>query len=158
MRPLVCADERNLVLPVTTEIDVVRVRRAAKEIAISYGFSRQNVYHIVISASELATNLIAHTDCGGRISISGIGDPSARPAPRRGRVPRGTAQRGVELLAEDDGPGIADIELAMRNGYSTAGTLGIGLPGVRRLMSEFAIHSQVGSGTRVVARKWLPCE
>ena len=88
---------------------------------------------------ELARNILVHAR-GGKLSIEPI---------------EAAGRRGVVVVAEDDGPGIADVELAMRDGYSTAQTLGAGLPGVRRLMDEFAIESTLGVGTRVRAVKWV---
>ncbi len=80
-----------------------------------------------------------HASRGGRLQVS---------------VVAAAGRRGVELVADDDGPGIADIAQAMVEGYSSGGGLGCGLPGVQRLMDEFSIESMPGRGTRVVARKW----
>jgi serine/threonine-protein kinase RsbT len=163
-------DSDRWLFTVATELDVLRVCRAAQEVALLCGFSIRTVYQIIISTSELATNLIAHAHGGGRISLARIVRHTGAPRLHAGGISdtdvlivtshdwarSGLHPRGIEVVAEDDGPGIADVDVVMRDGYSTIGTLGVGLPSVRRLMSEFAIHSQVGAGTRVIARKWLP--
>jgi serine/threonine-protein kinase RsbT len=95
----------------------------------------------VTAVSELAHNLHFHTHLGGTISLAALDEG--------GRI-------GVEVVSEDQGPGIPDIDLAMQDGFSTNRGLGGGLPGVRRLMDEFSIRSEVGVGTRVVARLWRP--
>jgi serine/threonine-protein kinase RsbT len=80
----------------------------------------------------------------------------ARSGELRGTIVTFGRQRAIEIEAEDHGPGIADVALAMRDRYSSAGTLGLGLPGVRRLMEDFDLRTEVGVGTRVRVRKWLP--
>jgi serine/threonine-protein kinase RsbT len=96
--------------------------------------------HVATAASELANNLWMHADHGGQVELLLL---------------RTDGQLGVELSASDDGPGIADLELALTEGWSSAGGMGCGLSGVQRLMDQFAIDSGPGRGTRVVARKWL---
>jgi serine/threonine-protein kinase RsbT len=93
--------------------------------------------------SELASNLFFHARGGRTITLIGVR--------RNGAV-------GIEVIAQDEGPGIDDVEAAMLDGFTTNGGLGGGLPGVERLMDEFEIESAPGTGTRVVARKWSPCE
>ncbi len=90
----------------------------------------------------MASNLFFHTHRGGTITLSVLNKPGAV---------------GLEVIAEDDGPGIPDVRLAMQDGYTTNRGLGGGLPGTERLMDEFEITSRVGDGTRIVARKWQPC-
>ena len=94
---------------------------------------------ISTAVSELARNILKYA---GRGEI-------------RLRRVDGPAGRGIEIQAEDNGPGIPDPEAAMRDHYSSSGTLGLGLPGVKRLMDEFSLESRVGEGTRVTARKWM---
>jgi len=130
---------RVVEVAVESEVDVSRARRAAIAMAESLGFGRAAAYRLATAVSELATNLVFHADRGGVIRLT--------PLDAAGRV-------GLELAACDDGPGIADLDHAMRDGVSTAGGLGSGLPGTRRLMDEFEIASTVGEGTRVVARLW----
>ncbi len=127
------------VVPVTKEYHVAQARRAAKSLAISLGLSEVAVYSITTAVSELANNLFFHTSRGGTISLS---------------VVRHDGNVGLEIVAKDEGPGIADVDLAMRDGFTTNGGLGGGLPGVERLMEEFEITSEAGAGTRVVARMW----
>ena len=93
---------------------------------------------IATAISELARNIVQYAQ-RGEIILS---------------VVEGS-RRGIQIVARDQGPGIPDLELAMRDGYSTGGSLGLGLPGARRLMDEFAIDSEVGKGTTVSMRKWL---
>jgi serine/threonine-protein kinase RsbT len=116
--------------------------RQARQLAERLGFSRSAAYHVATAASELAANLFIHGG-GGMLQI--------RPLDHAG--PLGQTQ-GLELLAEDQGPGIADPALALTDGYSTGQGLGCGLPGVKRLMDEFAIESRPGPGTRIRAVKW----
>jgi serine/threonine-protein kinase RsbT len=124
---------------VEKELDVALACQEGRRLAQSMGFGTTAQACIATAISELATNLVFHTG-GGIITLT--------VTERGGKL-------GLEVLCEDSGPGIEDVELAMQNGYSTRGGLGGGLPGVRRLMDEFEIQSQVGVGTRIVARKWL---
>ena len=102
------------------------------------GFRLVDQTKLVTAASELARNAIQHGG-GGRAVVEIVSD--------------GT-RRGLRLAVEDQGPGIADIQVAMKDGYSTAGGLGLGLSGAKRLSNEFAISSTPGSGTRVVITRW----
>lgn len=121
------------------EVDIYVAMSRARELAEQAGFRSADRSRIEIAILELTRNLLVHAG-GGTISISRVDDPA-----------RGA---GVAITATDRGPGIPDIELALQDGYSTAHTLGAGLPGVRRLMDEFAIESQVGVGTEVRVIKW----
>ena len=126
------------VLPLETAEHVVVVRQAVRQRAVDLGFSLVDQTKIVTAASELGRNTIQHGG-GGRALIEIITD--------------GT-RRGLRLTFEDQGPGIADIGLAMRDGYSTGGGLGLGLSGAKRLSNEFAISAAPGEGTRVVITRW----
>ena len=117
---------------------MVIVRQAVRQLAIGLGFSLVDQTKIVTAASELARNTIKHGG-GGTALLETIND-----GPRR----------GLRLTFEDHGPGIADIPLAMKDGFTTAGGLGLGLSGAKRLTNEFAITSVPGLGTRVVITKW----
>jgi serine/threonine-protein kinase RsbT len=128
-----------IALAVIRESDVSHVRIRAAEMAGRIGFSSLEVCRLATAVSELGNNLVFHTARGGRILLT--------PLSVDGR-------RGIEVVAEDDGPGIADIALAMTDGFTTNGGLGGGLPGCRRLMDEFALASSLGQGTRIVARLW----
>ncbi len=107
------------------------------------GFGQTRTSYVATAVSELANNLFFHASRGGTITLT--------PLKREGEI-------GIEVVAEDDGPGVPDVEQAMQDGFSTSGGLGGGLPGVKRLMDEFEITSTVGVGTRIVARKWQPCK
>jgi len=118
--------------------DVVHVRRMVREWAISSGFGLVDQTKIVTAASELARNALVHGG-GGSLSIEAL---------ESGR------RRGLRLCFSDQGPGIADIELALRDGYSTGSGLGLGLGGTRRLVDEFEIESKPHEGTRVTITRW----
>ena len=124
---------------VTNEFHIAKARIASKLLAKSIEFGDVESYSIVTSVSELANNLVFHAHKGGMITMIAI--------KQNGTV-------GIEIIAEDEGPGIPDLKQAMQDGFSTNRGLGGGLPGVKRLMDEFYITSEVGTGTRIVARKW----
>ncbi len=124
---------------IRAEADVVVARHAGREAAASIGFRGVDLTVIATAISELARNIIVYAGSGEVVLA----------------VVRSGGRRGIEVVARDDGPGIADVSLAMQDGYSTGKGLGLGLPGTRRLMDEFAIDSAPGRGTRVTVRKWL---
>lgn len=130
--------ETGATISVSTAGDVALVRRAARAMATAAGFNRDESESIVLSAIELATNLLRYAP-GGVIVLATLLDD----------------QRGTALVIEsrDSGPGIADVPQALEDGFSTGGGLGGGLPAVKRLMDEFEIES-TPSGTRTVARRW----
>lgn len=125
---------------VQCDADIVEARQLARRVALETGFTGSTPTLIATAVSELARNILQYAG-SGQIVIGVV---------RRG--PR----LGVSVCARDAGPGIASIELAMRDGYSTGGSLGIGLPGARRLLDEFEIQSELGCGTTVRGTKWLP--
>jgi serine/threonine-protein kinase RsbT len=118
--------------------DVVGIRQAVRQRAVEQGFNLVDQTKIVTAASELARNTLQHGG-GGRVTIEAVED---------------LGRRGIRLTFEDDGPGIADVELAMKDGFTTAGGLGLGLSGARRLSNDFAIQSALGKGTRVIITRW----
>jgi serine/threonine-protein kinase RsbT len=118
--------------------DVVRVRQVAREWAVAQGLSLVDQTKIVTAASELARNTLDHGG-GGTVRLEAINSDS---------------RRGLRLTFEDRGPGILDIELALKDGYTTGGGLGLGLSGAKRLSNEFEIISRVGEGTRVMIARW----
>jgi len=118
--------------------DVVSVRQSVRQRAVEIGFNLIDQTKIVTAASELARNTMQHGG-GGHVTIE--------------RVEEG-GRRGLRLTFEDHGRGIPDVELAMRDGFSTGGGLGLGLSGARRLSNEFYIHSTPGEGTRVTIVRW----
>jgi anti-sigma regulatory factor (Ser/Thr protein kinase) len=125
--------------PIGREVDVYVAIGRGREIATSLGFDDIDRTRIEIVILELTRNILAH---------AGKGELRLEALEQDGR-------RGMAVVAHDSGPGIADIALAMSDGYSTAQTLGAGLPGVQRLMDDFAIESRLGAGTTVRAVKWL---
>jgi serine/threonine-protein kinase RsbT len=125
-------------LQVRSSDDVVRVRQRTRALSIEAGLSLVDQTKAVTAASELARNMIDYAG-GGSVLLEIIGTP-----PRR----------GVRLVFEDKGPGIANIEQALKDGYSTGNGLGLGLGGAKRLSSEFYIHSKPGEGTKVTITRW----
>ena len=125
-------------MPILNERDVVPFRNKAKEYAVGIGMSILNQTKLITAASELARNMLNYAN-GGVIMIELI---------RRG------TDSGIRLTFVDKGPGIVDIKLAMKEGYSSGNSLGLGLPGARRLVSEFEIESQTGKGTTITVIKW----
>ena len=118
--------------------DVVVARQRAREAAARQGLSAAATEALATAITEHARNIVVHAGAGEIGSATMI----------EGR------RRGVTVTAIDAGPGIADLDLAMQDGFSTTGSLGFGLPGARRLVDEFAIESTVGAGTRVTLRSW----
>jgi serine/threonine-protein kinase RsbT len=125
---------------VSSDADVVEARQRGRELAAGLGFSTTDLTLIVTAISEVARNIVVYADHGEIIM----------------RQLRDDGQVGIQVVARDSGPGIADVELAMRDAYSTGNGLGLGLPGARRLMDEFHIDSEVSKGTTVTMRKWAP--
>jgi len=129
---------RDETFPLLTEQDVVRTRQTVRSWAVTIGFSLVEQTKIVTAASELARNAIEY---GGGGSL-------------RMRWFVNSVRQGLRMDFIDTGPGIADIEQALKDGYSTGTGLGLGLSGARRLMSDFEIESKPGSGTRVSVTRW----
>jgi serine/threonine-protein kinase RsbT len=125
-------------LPIRRSDDVVAVRQKVRAYAIDAGLGLVDQTKIVTAASELARNTLDYGG-GGEVIIERIGDG---------------VRKGVRLVFEDKGPGIADIALALKDGYTTSTGLGLGLSGAKRLSNEFDIHSTVGVGTRVTIARW----
>jgi serine/threonine-protein kinase RsbT len=126
-------------LPIQSGDDVVRVRQHVRVTAATIGLSLVDQTKLVTAASELARNTLVHGG-GGTARVEVITSPSGRA--------------GVRLHFTDEGPGIADVDLALRDGWSTGGGLGLGLSGSRRLVDEFELTSKPGAGTTVVVVKW----
>lgn len=125
-------------LDVRSDDDVVRARRVARELAISAGLRLVDQTKFITAVSELARNMTRYAG-GGEIELA---------------VVRNGGRRGVEAIFADQGPGIEDVERAMRNGFTTGNGLGLGLGGAKRLVHEFAIETAPGSGTRVTVVMW----
>lgn len=126
-------------LPVLRDEDVSRVRQCVRGHAVELGFSLVEQTKIVTAASELARNIIVHAGGNGNVTVECLEEGM---------------RRALRITFEDRGPGIADIELALRDGFSTGTGLGLGLGGARRLVNEFEIDSSPGQGTRIVITRW----
>jgi serine/threonine-protein kinase RsbT len=125
-------------LPIRSEGDVVAVRQVTRAWAAELGFSLVDQTKVVTAASELARNTLIHGG-GGSVRLETLAQG---------------VRKGLRLTFEDNGPGIPDIDLALKDGYTTGGGLGLGLSGSKRLMSDFDIVSKVGEGTKITVTKW----
>jgi serine/threonine-protein kinase RsbT len=123
---------------INSDQDIVAARQKGRVMANELGFSTGDATLVATAISELARNIVSYAR-KGLITI---------------KLVNGLNRQGIAVIASDDGPGISDIRQAMRDGFSTSGSLGLGLPGVRRLMDEFEITSQPGRGTIVTVKKW----
>ena len=130
--------ENRKCVPVASDDDLVAARREGRILAEQLGFSTSEATLVATAISELARNIVSYAR-RGEIQVSLVHNGN---------------KRGINIVARDEGPGILDINLAMREGYSTSGGFGIGLPGVRRIMDEFDIASDVGRGTTITITKW----
>lgn len=125
-------------VPIQHEGDIVTARQKGRELAAASGLPMTEQTLVATAISEVARNIVVYAK-RGEVLLAPLRD--------RGR-------RGVLVVARDQGPGIANPELAMRDGYSTSKSLGMGLPGARRLMDEFELLSTVGKGTTITMKKW----
>src|SRR5262245_281103 len=132
------AGVREQTFELTSDEDSVKARQAVREWGIVAGFRLVEQTKLVTAASEIARNVLVHGG-GGQMRLAALNDD---------------ARRGVRLTFEDEGPGIADVSLALKDGYTTGGGLGLGLGGARRLVQEFAIETTVGAGTKVTLTQW----
>jgi serine/threonine-protein kinase RsbT len=127
-------------LPIRGEDDIVASRQRAREIARQLGFGAVDQSRIATAVSELTRNVV-------RYATDGRGAVAIREADGNGRT-------GIEIVVSDDGPGIPDVDQALRDGFTSGNGMGMGLPGTRRLMDEMTVESAVGRGTTVTIRKW----
>lgn len=127
-------------VPILRDSDIVAARHQGRAQASQLGFSSGDLTLIATAISELARNILEYAKHGEIIV----------------RISQDKGRRGIVIVAQDEGPGIPNIEQAMQDGYSTGKGLGLGLPGTKRLMDEFEIDSQVGKGTTITVKKWLP--
>jgi serine/threonine-protein kinase RsbT len=130
-------DDDEVRVPVRSDGDVVAARAAARELAAKSGFSATDLTLIATAVSEVVRNIVKFAESGD-VLLELLEEPRA----------------GIRIVARDTGPGIADVERALRDGFSTYNGLGLGLPGARRLMDEFAVVSEPGHGTTVTMTKW----
>jgi len=124
-------------VPIRQGGDIITARQAGRAVAAQLGFSSADQTLIATAISEMARNILMYARCGEII---------LRPEQEH--------RPGITIIAADEGPGIPDIQRALQNGYSTSGSLGLGLPGTKRIMDEFSIVSEVGKGTIVTMKKW----
>jgi serine/threonine-protein kinase RsbT len=129
--------ETEIRIRIQSAVDIVAARQKGRELASDLGFGPTDLAIIATAISELARNIVLYARCGEIILRPTQESPS-----------------GILVMAADQGPGIADIAQALHTGYSTSGGLGVGLPGVKRLMDEFEIMSEVSRGTTVIVKKW----
>ena len=128
----------ELRVQIRSEYDIVTARHQVRELCTTLNFSTGEQTLVATCVSELARNIVEYAGSGEM--AMGLADDKCR--------------KGIVIIARDEGPGIPDIELAMKDGYSTSKGLGLGLPGSRRIMDEFAIVSKKGKGTTVTVKKW----
>lgn len=128
----------DVCVPIRADVDILAARQAGRTVASSLAFSPSDLTVIAAAISEVARNILVYA-MQGEVQLA---------------VTEQNGRRGVTVIARDDGPGIADVTLALQDGFSTSGSLGLGLPGARRLMDDFAIQSEMGRGTIITMRKW----
>lgn len=125
-------------IPIATDADIVRARQVGRSLALRAGCATTDLTEVATAISEIARNIVSYAH-DGHIEMKVVN--------KSGRL-------GLRIVATDTGPGIADVDRAMEDGFSTGRGLGLGLPGARRLMDDFAISSELGRGTTVVLHKW----
>jgi len=130
--------QKSDLVPIAVDDDIVRVRQRVRDAAVALGFSLVDQTKLVTAASELARNTLVY-GLGGVLRLDIVQDER---------------RNGVRLTFEDQGPGIADTSLALTDGYTTGGGLGLGLSGARRLSQDFELTSRPGEGTRVTIARW----
>ncbi|MES2208132.1 MAG: anti-sigma regulatory factor [Pseudomonadota bacterium] len=125
-------------IPIHSEADIVLSRQIVRKWATEIGFGLVDLTKIVTAASELARNMVVYGG-GGTLTLEALNEG---------------IKRGLRLIFEDQGPGIADIALALTDGYTTGKGMGLGLSGAKRLCNEFEINTEIGKGTRVMIARW----
>lgn len=126
-------------IKISDEEDIGRAVCKAINLAEMAGFARTAQFMVATAVSELSTNIYYY----------------AKEGEIRLKIIKNAKKKGIEIIALDNGPGIKDVNMAMKENFSSRGSLGLGLPGVKRLMDEFWISSQMGKGTKIIARKWI---
>lgn len=130
--------KEEISVPIVSDSDIVTARQKGRELAVRLGFAAADLALIATAISELARNIVLYAQ-KGEIIISTVEDSHSY---------------GIGVVARDGGPGIPDVERALQEGFSTSRSLGLGLPGVKRLMDQFDIASEVSRGTTVTVKKW----
>jgi len=125
-------------IEIGTDADIVEARATGRALAVRLGFSRTDATLIATAISEITRNMLVHAG-RGTVELRGVYERD---------------RHGIVVVASDDGPGIRDVELAMQDGWGAPGSLGLGLPGSRRLMDELEVETTVGAGTTVTMTKW----
>jgi serine/threonine-protein kinase RsbT len=126
-------------LPIRSEHDILSARQRGRELAATLGFVGSELTIVATAISEVARNIVQYAGQGEIVFA----------------VAQNGESRGLVVVARDEGPGIADVGQAMQDGFSTGRSLGLGLPGARRLMDEFEVDSELGRGTTVTMKKWM---
>jgi serine/threonine-protein kinase RsbT len=121
------------------DIDIVTARQRGRDLALQLGFAGSDLTVIATAISEVSRNIVSYA-ARGEIILQAADEPN---------------RRGIVVIARDQGPGMASVQDALRDGFSTGNSLGLGLPGARRLMDDFEIESAVGQGTTVTMKKWV---
>ncbi len=132
------ADEHESVIPIESDADVVTARQRARAMASELELTSTDQTLLATAISEVARNITTYAS-RGEVVLSVICNDE---------------RRGIQVVARDDGPGIENVELALQDGYTSGGGLGLGLPGARRLVDEFAIETALGHGTKVTMVMW----
>jgi len=132
------SSRNNEVTTIRSDLDIVTARSVARDVAKVQGFGAVDQARIATAVSELARNIFLYASTG---------TVTSRPVERSGR-------KGIEIVCEDQGPGIDSIDQVMQDGYTTSRGMGMGLPGAKRLMDDFEIESKTGVGTKITCRKW----
>jgi serine/threonine-protein kinase RsbT len=130
--------EKSKTAAIRSDLDIVIARTMARDVAKALGFGAIDQARIATAVSELARNIFLYAGTGN-VTVSQIEKNN---------------RKGIEIVCEDQGPGITNIDLVMQDGYSTSRGMGMGLPGAKRLMDEFVIRSQENVGTTITCRKW----
>jgi serine/threonine-protein kinase RsbT len=130
---------QDILVSIRSDVDIVLARQQGRTMAANIGFTATDATLIATAISELARNIVTYAQ-KGEVAMSSLETAHSK---------------GIVIVARDNGPGIRSIQNVLRDGYSTSGGLGLGLPGVKRLMDEFAIESELRRGTTVTVKKWL---
>jgi serine/threonine-protein kinase RsbT len=132
-------DERDFVIPIESDADVVTARQRARQLAGELELTSTDQTLLATAISEVARNITTYA-VRGEVLLSVVHDDNGR--------------EGIQVIARDDGPGIENLELALQDGYTSGGGLGLGLPGARRLVDDFHIETAPGQGTKVTLVMW----
>ncbi len=130
--------QNEIVVKIKSDVDVIIARQEGRKIAVDLGFNNGQATLVATAISEVARNIVSYAGSGEIVL----------------KIVEKDSKKGISIIARDKGPGIPDIDLAMQDGYSTSGGLGLGLPGAKRIVDDFQVESEVGKGTTVRMTKW----